>query len=145
MAKGTRTHIGDSTIGNDDDVLAPKYLTKEQFGRRVYKLMIAKNWRQSELARRADLGRDAVSTYVTGRSYPSPQNLEKLAKALGVAPEELLPNVAQEAIQHDRPDFELKTSAGDPTKAWLKIDRMVSLATAVKIAELIQADGKPTE
>ncbi|MCH4543182.1 helix-turn-helix domain-containing protein [Ochrobactrum sp. A-1] len=139
MAKATRTHLSGGS--SPESELTPSYLTKEQFGRRVYQLMTAKGWRQAELARRSGLTRDAISTYVTGRSFPSPQNAAKLAEALGVTAEELLPNMVEEAIASAHPDFEFKTSAGDPTRAWIKIDRSVSLATAVKIAELIQADG----
>lgn len=142
MAKSTRTHIGGDPT---DGALAPVHLTKEQFGRRLYNLMISKGWRQSELARRAGLTRDAISTYVNGRSLPSPQNAKKLADALEVPVENLLPNIVEGAISQGRADFEFKTIASDPTRAWIKIDRSVSLATAVKIAELIQADGEPTD
>ncbi len=143
MAKSSRTHL--DGVENELGDLAPHHMTKEQFGRRLYKLMIAKGWRQSELARQAGLGRDAISTYVTGRSFPTPINAKKLADALGVTVEELLPNVTENAIAQNRPDFEMKTSAGDPSRAWIKLDRAVSLTTAVKIAELISKDDQASD
>lgn len=139
MTKKHRTHIINDAVP-DGDVKNPKFLTKQEFGRRVYRLMISKGWRQSDLAREAGLLRDSISTYVRGVTFPSPMNLEKLAKALGVDAETLLPNHTYGAIEEDDPDFELKISPGNANKAWVKLNRLVSTATAVKIAELINAD-----
>jgi transcriptional regulator with XRE-family HTH domain len=36
-------------------------------------------------------GRDRLSVWVSGKSFPSPENLEKLAKALGVSVRDLAP------------------------------------------------------
>lgn len=54
------------------------------WGRRLLRLMLRRGMRQSELARRAGMPRNNVSTYVNGRSYPTPLNLQRLALALGV-------------------------------------------------------------
>lgn len=138
MAKRERTHIINDAA-KEDKPMAPKMLTKQEFGRRLYQLMIAKGWRQSELARRADIQRDSVSTYVRGVTWPSQINLEKLAKALGVSPNDLLPNGYGMAVAEDSPEFELKVSPGDPTMAWLKIDRMVPFEVGVEIARLLNS------
>lgn len=119
--------------------MAPKMLTKQEFGRRLYQLMISKGWRQSELARRADIQRDSVSTYVRGVTWPSQINLEKLAKALNVQPNDLLPNGYGMAVAEDEPDFEMKVSPGDTSMAWLKINRMVPFEIAVEIAHLLNS------
>lgn len=123
-----------------DSSLAPKHLTKQQFGNRLYRLMMAKGWTQSELARQSELTRDSISTYVRGRALPTPQSLAKLAAAFGVKPEDLLPNTVKSAIEADDPAFELRQSTNTPGKVWLRLNRMVSMASAVKIAEIIYAE-----
>ena len=147
MARWVRTHVGDRIEGADETQpateLTPKNLSKEEFGRRLYNLMIQKGWRQSELARQAGLSRDSVSTYVRGISFPEPANLTKLADALGVEETALLPNNVHAAISTDTPSMELRTSSGDPRVAWLKVNRLVSTATALKIAELLGEDKLP--
>lgn len=139
MPRKTRHHIG---IGDSmtPSIFRPKHLTKQEFGRRLYTLMNAKGWHQSELARRANLNRDAISTYVRGKTLPTPANLNALAAAFDIAPEELLPNHVESAIDDDTPAFEMKVSTNAPGMAWLRVNRLVSTATAVKIAELLQHD-----
>lgn len=139
MPRAVRTHVGDVS-DSPSMQLTPKHLTKQEFGKRLYRLMTGKGWNQSELARRADLNRDAISTYVRGRVLPTPVSLQALAKALGVAPDELLPNHVESAIDADQPAFEMKVSPSAPNMAWLRVNRLVSVATAVKVAELLQDD-----
>lgn len=137
MVRNARTHI------TDDQTPAapvPKHLTKQEFGNRLYSLMLGKGWNQSELAKRADMGRAAISTYIRGRSIPTPQSVERLAKALGVSSSYLLPNIVESAIDEDTPSFEMKVSTSALGTAWLRVNRAVSLTTAVKIAELLEAD-----
>lgn len=120
--------------------LIPKHLTKQEFGKRLYKLMLGKGWHQSELSRQAGVPRDAVSTYIRGKSLPTPVNLKALANALGVSEEELLPNVAEAAIDEDNPAFEIRVSPSAPGKAWVRVNRLVSTMTAIKIGELLEND-----
>lgn len=143
MPRQVRTHItGGSGPRPDADnmTLTPKHLTKHEFARRLYKLMIARGWHQSELARRSHLPRDSISVYMRGVSLPTPQSLQKLAAAFDMEPEELLPNVIESAIDQDNPSLEIKTSASDPSAAWLRVNRLVSITTAVKIADLLNQD-----
>lgn len=138
MTRKVRTHAtGDSL---PDSKLAPKHLTKQQFGKRLYRLMLAKGWNQSELARRAGLPRDLVSTYIRGASLPTPPSLKKVAEALGEKPEALLPNQLESAIDEDSPIFEMKISPNAPDVAWLRINRLVSTPIAIKVAEMLQSD-----
>lgn len=142
MARKSRPHVvNDVQPEAPGDTLAPRHLSKQEFGRRLYRMLLDRGWRQSELARRAGIQRDSVSVYVRGRSFPTPLNLAKMAAALGVKPEDILPNQTESAIAEDEPDFELKVSPGDPTRAWVRLNRLVSLDTAVQIAALVQADA----
>lgn len=138
MPRKTRTYL--PADAPNPDVLVPKHLTKQEFGKRLYRLMLGKGWHQSELARQSGLPRDSISTYVRGRSLPTPQNLAVLAECLGVAPEELLPNHAESAIDEENPAFEMKVSTSAPGTAWVRVNRLVTMATAVKIADLLEHD-----
>lgn len=139
MARSVRTHIvGDSPTPAR---LMPKHLTKQEFGKRLYALMLGKGWTQSELARRSGVSRDNVSTYIRGVSLPTPLKLQALADAFELPPEELLPNLKEHAIDHDNPSFEMKASVSAPGQVWLRVNRLVSMSTAVKIAELLENDN----
>lgn len=140
MARKNRTHISDTAL-DSRSTLAPKHLTRQEFARRIYRLMLARGWNQSELARRADLPRDSVSTYIRAKVLPTPQSVQRLAAALGVTPEELLPNHVESAIEEDTPSLEMKVSVNAPSKAWLRVNRLVSLATAARVIDLIEAEN----
>lgn len=136
MTRSTRFHIDELPSGD----LTPKHLSKQEFGRRLYQEMMAKGWNQSELARQAELPRDSVSTYVRGVSFPTPKSLQKLANALDLSPAELMPNSVESAIEEDSPSLNMRVSTGAPNTAWLQVNRLVSLTTAVKVIEMIEAD-----
>ncbi|MCY0148351.1 helix-turn-helix domain-containing protein [Hoeflea sp. G2-23] len=140
MASNNRTHIVNDRA-KDEDTTTPKFLTKEEFGRRLYRMMIAKGWRQSDLARAADMPRYSISTYIRGQSFPTAQSVKKLAEALGVEPERVLPNINHGAIREDAPSFAIKSSPGNPERAWLTVDREVSFDVAAKIAGLLNTDA----
>ena len=61
--------VEDGAVKTD---LTPKSLTKQEFGKRLYSLMVERGWQQSDLARAAGIGRDSVSTYMRGHSLPGP-------------------------------------------------------------------------
>jgi transcriptional regulator with XRE-family HTH domain len=68
------------------------------FAKRLLDARVKKGWNQSETARNAALhmpdkkfGRDNVSKYEMGKHLPTPLQLNALAKALGVAPDALVP------------------------------------------------------
>jgi len=135
MTRNVRTHMPE---GPGSGGYVPEHLTKQQFGARVYELMRRKEWSQSDLARASGLARDAVSTYVRGKSLPGPVSLKKLATALGVSELELLPNHTENAIMADNPSFEMKASPADPGKVWLRVNRLVTMGTAVRVADLLE-------
>jgi transcriptional regulator with XRE-family HTH domain len=93
---------------------------------------------QSELARRAEVGRDSISTYIRGRSFPEPKALAKVARALGVIPQELLPNTIAAALDSDKPSVEIKESSGNPGKMWMSLNRLVTTKQALQIMQILQ-------
>lgn len=117
--------------------LTPRALTKQEFGRRLQGLMMAKDWTQSDLARASGMGRDSISKYINAISFPTPLALKKLAESLGVTKEELLPNALMQALDDEHPAVELKQAAGHPDKAWLRVNRAVPFDVAARIVALI--------
>lgn len=137
MPRKTRHHIDELPSESDTNT---KHLTKQEFGRLLYRRMIERGWNQSELARRADVQRYSVSAYVRGLSLPGQENLVKLANAFGVAPVDLLPNTIESAIDEDMPSIEMKVSVSSPGLAWLRVNRLVSLNTATRVIDLLEND-----
>jgi transcriptional regulator with XRE-family HTH domain len=121
------------------------HLMKHKFGNRLAKLMRDKNWTQSELARHSDLPRDSISTYIRGKVLPTALSLKKLAQALGTTPETLLPHYIERSMNSDDPPFEIRASPEDPSKAWLKVNKLVKNDPARTIwQQLLQADDADT-
>jgi transcriptional regulator with XRE-family HTH domain len=106
---------------------------KRAFGRKLSKLSIDRGWNQSALARMASkflpspMSRDSVSKYCRGMNWPGPTHMAALARALGVAVDELAPETGGST-------FEMRQT-GD--KIRLKIDQTVSLDQAARIAEIL--------
>lgn len=139
MSRNARHHLDPANRPDTAD-FTPRALSKQEFGRRLYALMMERRWTQSELARAAKLGRDAVSTYIRGRSFPEPKNLQKLADALGVKREDLLPNTAMRAMENDvAPMLEIRQAQGHPDKVWLRVNQMVTLDQAAQIFQVLRA------
>lgn len=136
MAPNRRTYLND--VGDmAKSRFVRKQITKAEFAARVYKLMIGKGWSQSELARQSGLTRAVISDYVRGVNMPEPKYLEKLAEALGIAPSDLLPNYDQQAIDlEENPALEIRTSAEDPSRTWIRVNREIETS---RLAHVIQA------
>lgn len=145
MAKRTRAQVavGDTPTPSE---LRPKYMTKQEFARRIYRLMLKKGWSQSQLAREASKGgdpqvtRDDVSRYIRGVSLPIEGKLLKLAKVFGVDATDILPNYTATAMDREHPAFEMKVSPANAGVAWLRVNRLVKTSTATAIAAMLEKD-----
>ena len=113
---------------NDPDDRRP------EFARRLKALLAKRNMSQSDLADAAQIGRDAVSTYATGRTFPKPATLRKIAEALSVEIAELAP-----VASADEPGWQIR-QAGQQGQAWLTINRTLPMDTALAILALIRED-----
>lgn len=113
------------------------------FSRRLWRLMVAAGWNQSELARRSGVGRDMISGYVRGRHMPDPPHAQKLADALGVPIEDLFPSASEADLPglaiKEAPPLELRAT-GDG-KAMLHVNLELPMSVALKVLTLIQAEG----
>lgn len=137
MADNPRHHL---TPGDYDAMTTPRHLTKQEFARRLQATLLEQGLSQADLARLADISRDAVSTYVRGRSLPTPANLEKLARALGVDAHTLLPNARENATDNDTPSFEMRESAGHPGNVWVRVNRLMTFRQALAIAHILEPE-----
>lgn len=145
-----RSHHAFAPAAEAPEELTPRALTKQEFGRRLQMFLDERGWSQSDLHRETKevdpedkgVGRDAVSTYINGRSFPTPKSLNFVCKALGVKREELLPNALLQAVNDEQLAFEMRAAAGHPGKAWVKLNRMLSFDCAARIAQLINEEDK---
>ena len=135
MEPGVEDHVPDS-------MPAPKATKRQEFGRRLQQKILSKGWRQSDLARATGIGKDSISHYIRGRSFPGPKALDGIAKALGVSVTDLMPDAPAAAVVAELPALELRQMAGQPGVAWLRVNRAVSFSTAAKIIDLLQADDE---
>lgn len=119
---------------------SPRHISNAEFGKRLYRMMISRGWNQSDLARAANLTRDSVSTYIRGKTTPTRKSVEALALAFGIPAEQIFPNHLEAEIEAAPAALDIKVSPTEPTKAWLRVNQLVHLQTAIKVAELLQAD-----
>lgn len=141
-------HFAHDCPDERDSPLTPEALRKQEFGRSLQKLLNERNWSQSDLARAAvaatgkSIGRDAISTYINGRSFPTPASLNQLCKAFGLPREELFPNALMNVAQDEHPAFEMRAATGDPGRAWVRVNRLMSFETATAIAQMLNVEDQ---
>ena len=137
MARPERHHLIGDTMPVTD--LTPNHLTKQEFGRRIHRLLLERGWRQAELSRRSGVAKDAISTYINGKVYPSSLNVKKIADAFGVKPEELLPNHTEAAVDSANPSIEVKATP-DAKFAWVRVNRLMTAKAAGAIYQIATTD-----
>lgn len=141
-----RSHFSNAPTEERGSPLTPQALTKQEFGRRLQQLLDERNWSQADLARAVKaktgeaMGRDAISTYINGRSFPTPASINLLCKTLELTRDELFPNARMNATNDEHPAFEMKAAAGSPGQAWVKVNRLLSFGTAAKIVSIINEE-----
>lgn len=112
------------------------------FAQRLNRAMLSKGWTGAELAREAskfapkgvEIGRHLVSAYSRGANEPTEANLNYIAKALGMKPEELLPPLPGAG---ESPQYATATSGLDG-KTRLVVDAEVDSETALKILQMVR-------
>jgi transcriptional regulator with XRE-family HTH domain len=124
----------------DTSPMAPREMRRQEFGRNLWQLLLRRGMTQSDLARASGLGRDSISGYVRGRNLPEPKSAKAIADALGVTVEELYPGATERAIDSELPAVEMRQAAGQPGKAWLRVNRLVSYSVAAKIIALLEEE-----
>jgi transcriptional regulator with XRE-family HTH domain len=118
-------------------------LVKQALARRIRECLAERNMSQSDLARAAEIPRELVSSYANRRSFPNEKSFHAIAKALGFRDRyHMVPELEGVAV-HDEgsPAMDIQQSPGHPGRAWLRINQSCSMATAIKIATLLEQDG----
>jgi transcriptional regulator with XRE-family HTH domain len=87
-------------------------------------------------------GRDRLSVWCSGKSFPSAESLELLAKALGVSVGELAPQEEVRTAAAAPPEVSMVRSAAYPGKTLLQITKLVPHSIARKIDELLEEADK---
>lgn len=94
------------------------------FAKTLQKLMAEREWSQSDLAakiwgrytnsedKNVARGRDRISVWVSGKSFPDKENLEKLARVLGVKIGDLAPRAELKAAHHGAADWSITRPHG---------------------------------
>ena len=134
----TKSEITRGVPGSEID-FSQRVLTRAEFGKRLYSLMLKKGWNQSEMARRVGIGRDSISQYVRGRSIPSPANLDKLAGILGIEKDVLFPNYDAQTNAIEAATLEIKSIDSDAEHMWLRVNMKVPSEKALEVLKILKS------
>ena len=119
-----------------------------EFAAKLQRALILKGWTQSELARRAadydtrkgsKIGRDSISHYIRGMNVPSPLVLEAIAKALGMKPQDLLPETTATVAEMENPPIDLRDLGNG--NVWLRVNQAVEWPIALKIMGMLKGES----
>lgn len=143
----TPVYHPDDPVDWDPSKEYPPEALKAEFGRRLQLAMTRRGWSQSELARRAAIGRDSVSVYIRGRSLPGFLHLDALCKALGLTRADLMPEVMQ------RSSARVWTAGGvsgsplemrlqDDGRIWMRFSTAVTVAQAIAVLRALDPKGE---
>jgi transcriptional regulator with XRE-family HTH domain len=125
-------------------------LVRQEFAHRLKKLMTKKGMSQSDLARAAfglddpgsrskvPKGRDRISAYLNARQFPDDENLEALAKALDLAPEDLTPKIEPETSLKSEQVFDVQRHPNS-TRARVVLIQDLEMEVVLKIMALLVA------
>jgi len=139
-----KTHYINSVASDENMEGAPGSVARREFARRLSRMLVDKGWNQSELARRAAaympdgkaMGRDNISSYVRGRTMPTPVKLDALCKTFDCQPADLLPTRGVPNVTSDAPAVSVR-DAGEGN-AWLQINQNVPWPVAIDILGLLR-------
>jgi len=83
------------------------------------------------------IGRDSISVYCRGEGFPTaPGYLEAIARALDTTAEALTPKIGQ-TFGNTEPFPEVQMEAASGGKAWLRINKHVSMDVALRILQIL--------
>jgi transcriptional regulator with XRE-family HTH domain len=121
-----------------DATFAPDEAVRREFAKRLQAAILERGWTQSELARRAGINRDNVSGYIRGQNRPGPTMLKKMADALGVASDKLMPMAAVQSVDKAIPAFQMVQLGDGTDRVWLRINQAVTWPQFLRIAQILK-------
>lgn len=126
-----------------------------EFAKRLRQLMEQRELTQSDLAakiwdryvntegKHVARGRDRISVWIRGKSFPDNANLEKLAKALHVKVSDLAPTTLVKAAHHGVADWSVTRPHGaDDGRVFIQLALFVSAEAAHKIQGVLLDDER---
>jgi transcriptional regulator with XRE-family HTH domain len=111
---------------------------REDFARNLHRALQKRGWMQTELSRHTGIGRDSISHYLAGRNMPGPVNAKRIADALQVPLDQMMPWISSDPVAGDTPEMETKHMPGGRT--FISVNKVVGADTALKIITLIRDD-----
>lgn len=123
-----------------DDARAPQQFIRDLFAQRIRSKMDEKGWSQSELARQAGVGRDLISGYVNAKTLPTRDNAGKLAAALDLPPEMLMPVNASDD-QRELPLSAIVTAQGAHVRFYAAVDLEHAFSLVQAVTNWVRQDG----
>lgn len=123
---------------------------QQAFGRRLQQLLDQKGMNYSDLARQVwgktttksgyevAKNRDRISVYISGKAFPDPRNLKKIADTLGIEVSELAPeHFGNTMIEQPNPAYSITKVQGESNKVFLRVNKIVPETVAAKIMFLL--------
>jgi transcriptional regulator with XRE-family HTH domain len=123
---------------------------QQNFGRRLQQLLDQKGMNYSDLARlvwgktvtksgyEVAKNRDRISVYISGKAFPDPRNLKKIADTLGVEIADIAPEMVGDAmIEQQNPTYSITKVQGESDKVFLRVNKLVPEQVAAKIMFLL--------
>jgi transcriptional regulator with XRE-family HTH domain len=123
---------------------------QQNFGRRLQQLLDQKGMNYSDLARlvwgktitksgyEVAKNRDRISVYISGKAFPDPRNLKKIADTLGVEIADIAPeHVGDAMIDQQNPAYSITKVQGESDKVFLRVNKLVPEPVAAKIMFLL--------
>jgi transcriptional regulator with XRE-family HTH domain len=114
---------------------------KSTFGRNLCRARIEKGWNQSDLARAAAahlpakrFGRDNISKYEKGATFPTPLHMHALERALGRSLDDEQPIIDDRLAEAEIP---LSLRSTKPGMAWLQINQEVNMVDALEVLSIL--------
>jgi len=121
------------------------------FSKRLRRLMAAKGFSQSDLARECwgeemtkegymvARGRDKINKYCSGTMVPDGPTLTLLARALGVPESELAPQIVGTLAEREHPEVRMTVIAGHREVVHMSWDTVLPLDAALQMLAIYQA------
>lgn len=135
------------TIDPPDRMTMPTSQTvmaqRDEFRKRLYRLMLMKGINQTDLAEKIGVSRQTVNGYLRGRVLPEAPKRIALAKFFGVEEQDLVPgydDIAQTRVPPAPPTLRWRHGAKNDQVGYIEVNRWVSVATGLKIQELLSQD-----
>jgi transcriptional regulator with XRE-family HTH domain len=145
-------HIDDATNDHDDETKPEAHNAAgpsddnvrkaklRMIAGRIAEMRRDRGWSQAELARRAGLNRNVVNTTENESSFPTRENLERMARALSVELSKITDVYVEEAHHRAPAALNITEAKNRPGFAWIQVNRLVRSTTALKIYQLIAED-----